>query len=187
MKMKANYQLLASIVLVATASGVHAQSAASATYIEAGIDATRLSASEFESFPTTGRLTLGHNLHPNLAIESTLIFTASEAVEGKNKTSKKKADQITYGVSGAALYLKPKMALSKDTEFFARVGYSSVRYSATINKSNIKNDSLGSFSYGVGIQTNITNKLYAVGSFTMLSKTKGAMAESVGVSLGYRF
>jgi opacity protein-like surface antigen len=187
MKMKAYCQLLASLVLAATASGVQAQSAASATYVEAGFDATRISADEFESFPTTGRLTLGHNLHPNLAIESTLIFTASEAVEGKDPKSKNKADEITFGVSGAALYLKPKMALSKDTEVFARLGYSSVRYSATINKSIVKDDPMGSFSYGVGVQTNITNKLYAQGSFTLLSKTKDTMAESVGVTLGYRF
>ena len=185
MKIKRNSCLLASLVLAA--AGAHAQSSASATYVEAGLDATVISAKDFESAPTTGRLTLGHNLHPNLAIEGSLIFTVSEAVQETKQKPTNKAAQDTFGLSGAALYLKPKMALSKDTEVFARIGYSSVKYSTTINKTSMELDPEGSFSYGVGIQTNISKNLFAQGSYTLLSKNKDIKAESLGVSLGYRF
>jgi opacity protein-like surface antigen len=182
--MKAKSKLLASFVLSAAVCGVHAQNA---TYVEAGLDATTISATNFESSPATGRFTLGHNLHPNLAIESSLIFTVAEAEQETKEKSKNKVAKDTFGVSGVALYLKPKMALSQYTEVFARVGYSSVKYSTTVDKTSIKGDPEGSFSYGVGIQTNISKNLFAQGSYTLLSKNNDIKSESLGVSLGYRF
>jgi hypothetical protein len=179
--MKTISRVLASLVLVATAGVASAQTAAKDFYVEGGLASTKLSETGIAVTPVTARVTLGKNINDNLAVEGAYVFTASKDSTKIGNTN------VDIGVSGYGLYLKPKFEVAKGTEVFARVGYSSVKYTASAGNTSVTGDTMSSFSYGAGMQTEINKDWYAQADYMVLSKKDGTTAKGFGVSAGYRF
>lgn len=185
--MKTSNRVLACLVLMTSVGMAHAQSASQNTYFEVGLGATSIKDGAFNITPITGQTTLGHNFHENLAIEGSLIFTVSERTEQNKAVDNNNKTEVGFGVAGLAVYLKPQLNLSKNTQVFARLGVSSIEGTGRQGQSTIFSDSHSSFSYGVGIQTAITKRIYGQLSYTLLSKKEEITFQTSGVSLGYRF
>ena len=94
---------------------------------------------------------------------------------------------VDVSVAGYGVYLKPKMEIAKDTEVFARVGYTSAKLTASSGNVSVTGDTVSSFSYGAGVQTVLTKDWYAQADYMIFSKKDGATSKGLGVSVGYRF
>lgn len=179
--MKTISRVLASLVLVATAGVAGAQSAAKDFYVEGGLAPMKISGEGLGVTPLAARLTLAKNINDNLAVEGVYAFTVSKDSQTFNNTN------IDIAVSGYGLYLKPKFAVAKDTEVFARVGYTSSKMTASVGRVSAESDTINSLSYGIGLQTSLTKDWYAQGDYMVFSKKDGVTAKGFGVSVGYRF
>lgn len=179
--MKTINRVLVSLVLVATAGVVSAQTAAKDFYFEGGLTPMKLSGSELSVTPVAARLTLGKNINANLAVEGVYVFTASkDSVKEQNVN-------IDIAVSGYGVYLKPKMEVTNGTEVFGRVGYTSAKLTASSGNVSITGDTVNSLSYGVGLQTEINKDWYAQADYMIFIKKDGDTAKGLGISAGYRF
>lgn len=179
--MKTISRLLASLVLVATSGVASAQAAAKDFYVEAGLVPMKISEDGVAVTPVVARLTFGKNINSNLAIEGVYAFTASKDSMQINNIN------VDVSVAGYGVYLKPKMEIAKDTEVFARVGYTSAKLTASSGNVSVTGDTVSSFSYGAGVQTVLTKDWYAQADYMIFSKKDGATSKGLGVSVGYRF
>jgi len=179
--MKTISRVLASLVLVATAGLASAQTAAKDFYVEGGLVPMKLSDDVLHATPVVARVTLGKDINENLAVEGVYAFTAAKDGATLANTN------VDIGVSGYGLYLKPKFTVAKDTEVFARVGYTSAKATASSGRVSVTSDTMNSFSYGVGLQVSLNKDWYAQGDYTVFSKKDGLTAKGFGVSVGYRF
>lgn len=179
--MKTINRVLTSLVLVASAGVVGAQSASKDFYVEGGLVPMKISGDALSVTPTVGRVILGKNINTNLAIEGAYAFTASK--------DSIKVDNINLdiSVSGYGVYLKPKMEVAKDTEVFARLGYTSSKFTASSGNVSVTGDTVNSVSYGAGVQTVLNKDWYAQADYMVFSKKDGVTAKGLGVSVGYRF
>lgn len=179
--MKTTNRMLTSLVLVASTGIASAQTAAKDFYVEGGLVPMKISGGSESVTPVVARLTLGKNINANLSIEGVYAFTASK--------DSMKVDNVNLdiGVSGYGVYLKPKMEIAKDTEVFARLGYSSAKVAASSGNVSVTGDTVNSVSYGFGIQTVLNKDWYAQADYMLFSKKDGDTAKGLGVSVGYRF
>lgn len=130
----------------------------------------------FAITPKLARLTVGKELDKNLALEGTYGLTVSKdsAVLGGVRYT---GEQRFYGA-----YLKPKMAVIKDVEAFARVGALHVKYedeAGALSKTKL--------SYGVGVQAQLTNDVYGQLDYMSYYKENGMTARGFTISIGTRF
>jgi hypothetical protein len=179
--MKTISRVLASLVLVATAGVASSQTAAKDFYVEGGLTPMKISDDEVSFTPVAARLTLGKNINANLAVEGVYVFTASKDSVTVSNTN------VDIAVSGYGIYLKPKMEVTKGTEVFGRVGYTSAKLTASLGNVSATSDNVNSLSYGVGLQTEINKDWYAQADYMMFSKKDGVTAKGFGISAGYRF
>lgn len=125
------------------------------------------------SKPEAIRFIVGKALHKNWAIEAMYTTTfAKDHMVGFD------GDVTNYGIS-----LKPKMALTDNTELFARLGvtHSNITAAAGNHRSS------GDFSYGVGVQTKFTSTVYGQLDYMHYQHKDGIRAQGYGISVGYRF
>jgi opacity protein-like surface antigen len=181
MFMKTISRVLASLVLVATAGVVSAQTAAKDFYVEGGLVPMKVTGSDLSITPIAARFTLGANINANLAVEGVYVGTASK--------DSVKVDNINVdvAVSGYGVYLKPKMEVAEGTEVFGRIGYTSAKLTASAGNVSVDGNTVSSLSYGAGVQTEINKNWYAQADYMIFSKKDGATAKGVGLSVGYRF
>lgn len=179
--MKTISRVLASLVLVATAGVVSAQTAAKDFYVEGGLVPMKITGGDLDVTPVAARLTLGKNINANLAVEGVYVFTAQK--------DSIKVDNINvdFAVSGYGVYLKPKMEVAKGTELFGRIGYTSAKMTASAGNVSVTGDTVNSLSYGAGLQTEINKDWYAQADYMLFSKKNGDTAKGFGISAGYRF
>jgi opacity protein-like surface antigen len=169
MFMKTISRVLASLVLVATASMANAQTAAKDFYVEGGLLGLKFADSKSSTTPLLARLTVGKEINRNLAVEGMAGFTLS------------KDEDLSATTTGA--FLKPKFEISKDVEAFARVG---VAHVATKYKT-------GSYSttkaaYGFGVQMQLNKNVYGQVDYMHYGKDDaGSNARGFTVSIGTRF
>lgn len=179
--MKTISRVLASLVLVAAAGVASAQTAAKDFYVEGGLGPMKISEPGLDITPIAARVTLGKNINNNLAVEGVYAFTAvKDSVNVQNIN-------VDIGVSGYGLYLKPKYEVTPGTEVFARLGYTSSKFTASAGNTSVTSGTINSVSYGVGAQTEINKDWYAQADYMMFSKKDGATTKGFGVSVGYRF
>jgi opacity protein-like surface antigen len=179
--MKTISRVLASLILVATAGIASAQTAAKHFYIEGGLVPMKITGDGLSVTPIALRATLGKNINDNLAVEGVYVLTASkDSVKVQNVN-------VDIAVSGYGVYLKPKMEVTKGTEVFGRFGYTSAKLTASAGRVSADSDTVNSFSYGAGVQTEINKDWYAQADYMVFSKKDGATAKGFGISAGYRF
>ena len=181
--MKTISRVLASLVLVATAGVANAQTAAKDFYVEGGLVPMKISGDGVDVTPVAARVTLGKNINDNLSVEGVYVFTASkDSVKVQNINA-----NADVAVAGYGVYLKPKFAVSKGTEVFGRIGYTSAKMTASVGNVSVTGDTVNSLSYGAGLQTEINKDWYAQADYMVFSKKDGGTTKGFGVSAGYRF
>ncbi len=179
--MKTISRVLASLVLVATAGVASAQTAAKDFYFEGGLVPMKITGDDLDVTPVAARLTLGKDINANLAVEGVYVFTASkDSIKVRNVN-------VDISIAGYGLYLKPKMEVTKGTEVFGRVGYTSAKLTASAGNVSVTGDTVNSLSYGVGVQTEINKDWYAQADYMLFTKKDGDTAKGFGISAGYRF
>ncbi len=187
--MKTISRVLASLVLVATAGVASAQSAPKDFYVEGGLVPMKITGDGLDVTPVAARFTLGKDINANLAVEGVYVFTASkDSVKMLNTNTNTNTNvDVDVAVSGYGVYLKPKFEVAKDTEVFARIGYTSAKLTASVGNISATGDTVNSVSYGAGFQTQINKDWYAQADYMVFSKKDGGTAKGFGVSAGYRF
>lgn len=179
--MKTISRVLASLILVATAGVAGAQTASKDFYVEGGLTPMKISEPGLSVTPVVARVVLGKTINNNLAVEGVYAFTAAKDSLTEQNTN------IDIGVSGYGVYLKPKYEVAPGTEVFARIGYTSSKFTASAGNVSVTSGTYNSVSYGVGAQTEINKDWYAQADYMMFSKKDGTTTKGLGVSVGYRF
>ena len=100
-------------------------------------------------------------------------------------TTVSKDNRVGYdaSVSHFGIFIKPKMALTDNTEAFVRVGAVRADITAATGASHKGND----LAYGLGIQTNFTKSVYGQLDYMNAYERSGVAAKGYTVSLGARF
>jgi len=166
---------LASLAVLC-ATGALAQSSASSGngfYAELGYSPVEVFGAGGDAKPTGARLVVGYELNKNMGLEA--MYTGNTTKDGR----------VGYDASftGFGLMLKPKAALSEDTEVFARVG--AMRADITASSSGTSSDT--DFAYGLGVQTNFNKSVYGQLDYMRSYDRNSISAKGYTLSLGIRF
>lgn len=159
-----------------TITGAQAQSLHAADYSyysEIGYSPVDVSGTGGNATPHAVRLLFGNVINKNLGLEAMYSTTVS-------KDSRQGYD-ASY--SGFGIFLKPKMAVTENTEVFARVGVLRADITASSNGSHTGSD----FAYGLGVQTNITQSVYGQLDYMHSYDRDSVAAKGYTLSLGMRF
>lgn len=170
----ARIMALASLV-VWSATGALAQSSASSGngfYAELGYSPVEVYGAGGDAKPTGARLVVGYELNKNMGIEAMYTGTTKDARVGYDAS-----------FTGFGLMLKPKAALSEDTEVFARVG--AMRADITASSSGTSSDT--DFAYGLGVQTQFNKSVYGQLDYMRSYDRNSISAKGYTLSLGIRF
>lgn len=170
--------------LFLTVIGVNAQ-----PYVElgyTGVTATYgILGSELKSSPNAIRGILGYELNQNLSIEGLVgsgLESSSVKVDGINVNGATTKINNFYG-----LYLKPKSKVTDRTEFFARIGASKAKGTATVAGLGSASESETSFSYGAGFSYTFSpNTSWNLDYMSYINKD-GFKANGFTLGLGYKF
>lgn len=157
-------------------SGAQAQSQiamGNGYYGELGYSQMKVTGAGGNSEPDAARYLLGSELNANMGLEATYTSTMA------------KDTRVGYegSVSYFGIFLKPKMALTADTEVFARIGAVRADITAAVGDSHKGND----LAYGLGIQTKFTQSLYGQLDYMNAYDRSGVTAKGYTLSLGLRF
>lgn len=157
-------------------TGAQAQSRTAADngyYGEIGYSPVDVSGAGGSATPHTLRFLVGNELNKNLALEGLYITTTS------------KDARVGYDASirGFGIFLKPKMALSENTEVFARAGVMRAEITAATGGAHTGTD----IAYGLGIQTNFTKSVYGQLDYMQSYDRDSVAAKGYTLSLGTRF
>ena len=174
--MKKLHLIAMATLAVVCVSGAQAQSrqpSDNGYYGEIGYSPMEVSDSRGNAKPSAIRLLIGNEMNKNLGIEAMLISTVS------------KDSHVGYdgSISSVGLLLKPKIALTDNTELFARVGVMRAEITASKMGSQIGTD----LAYGVGIQTSVTKSVYVQLDYMNAYEHDGVAAKGYTLSLGTRF
>jgi opacity protein-like surface antigen len=174
--MKKLHLIAIASLAVLCATGAQAQSRTAADngyYGEIGYSPVDVSGVSGSATPLTLRFLVGNELNKNLALEGMYITTTS------------KDTRVGYDASikGFGLFLKPKMALTENTEVFARAGVMRTEIIASPRGSHTGTD----VAYGLGIQTNFTKSVYGQLDYMHSYDRDSVAAKGYTLSLGTRF
>ena len=168
--MKTISRVLASLILVATASLACAQVKAPANngyYAEAGLLGLKFKSNDSSDTPRLARFVVGKDINANLAVEAMGAFTIDKA----NGLS---ANEL-------AVFAKPKFMINKDTNAFIRVGVARTGYSY---------DQSGHFNraaFGFGVETQLTKDVYGQVDYMHYTKSGDLIVRGFTGSVGTRF
>ena len=142
-------------------------------YAEVGYSQVKVSGAGGNAKPDAVRLLIGKDLSKNLGLEAMYTTTVSKDSRAGYDAS----------VSNFGVFLKPKMALTDNTEIFARVGAMRADITAAPGASHKGND----MAFGVGIQTNFTQSVFGQLDYMNSYERSGVAAKGFTVSLGARY
>jgi hypothetical protein len=150
-------------------------------YAEIGYTPLEIKFDNVNLKPNLARLIVGKDVHENLAIEAMAATTVA-----KDKYSEKNIE-IKTSATAYGLYLKPKVALTKDTELFARLGFANtqLKLEGKSGDSSTGNDS--SASYGIGITTKFSKDVYGGLDYVTYYSKDGTNISGLTASIGVRF
>ena len=126
--------------------------------------------------PQLARAMVGVNVHDNLSVEGMAAVTVvSDTYQN-----------VDISANAWGVFLKPKFQVTQDTQVFARVGHVSSELKASV--SNYSASLSGSdVGYGLGVQTQITSKVYGQIDYMSYYNKNGFEAKGFTVSVGTRF
>ncbi len=168
--------LIATAALAALcATGAQAQSrmAENGYYGEIGYSSVDVTGAGGGATPQTLRFLVGTELNKGLGLEALYLTTVS------------KESRVGYDASvrGLGIFVKPKMALTENTEVFARLGAMRADITAGTGGSRTGTD----FAYGLGIQSNFSKTMYGQLDYMQSYDKDGVSAKGYTLSLGTRF
>ena len=121
--------------------------------------------------PQLARAVVGVNVHDNLSVEGMAAVTVvSDTYQN-----------VDISANAWGVFLKPKFQVTQDTQVFARVGYVSSELKASVSTSG------SDVGYGLGVQTQITSKVYGQIDYMNYYNKNGFEAKGFTVSVGTRF
>ena len=150
-------------------------------YAEIGYTPLEIKFDNVKLKPNLVRLVVGKDVHENLAIEAmaaTTIAKDTQSIQG----TELKTSATAYG-----LYLKPKVALTKDTELFMRLGYVNTQLKFEGSSSSFLTESDSSASYGIGITTKFSKDVYGGLDYVTYYSKDGTNISGLTASIGVRF
>ena len=164
------------------AGAAHAQQAKAPLYGEIGYTQLKYSAPGFpDAKPGMLRGIIGYDLHPNIALEGMLGFGVKDDSFNIMGVDLNVKAQHAYGV-----FVKPKINPTKELELFARVGYT--RFKTKVSVLGVSGSSSeGDFSYGAGLNYNITPTTHIGVDYINYYKKDGAKIDGLTVGVGFRF
>jgi opacity protein-like surface antigen len=174
--MKKLHIIATATLAVLCATGAQAQSRTSLDngyYGEIGYSSVDVTGAGGSATPHTVRFLVGNELNKNFGLEGMYITTTS------------KDTRVGYDatIKGLGVFLKPKMALSENTEVFARAGIMRAEITASASGSHTGTD----VAYGLGIQTNFTKSVYGQLDYMQSYDRDSIAAKGYTLSLGTRF
>lgn len=175
-------KLLGIAACLLMAGAAHAQQANQALYGEIGYTQLKYSAAGVpDAKPGMLRGIIGYDLHPNFALEGMLGFgVKDDSVNFMGVNFDVKA-QHAYGV-----FVKPKINPTKDLELFLRMGYS--RFKTKVSVLGVSaSDSDGDFSYGGGLNYNVSPSTFIGVDYMNYFKKDGGKIDGLTVGVGFRF
>ena len=107
--------------------------------------------------------TLGLGLEYNPLASNEATWTIRESTSGASEVGKAKVSNTT------AVYLKPGMAIDKDSLIYAKLGYVSIKTSSTDTSGATESGNTNAYSIGVGYRKDFSNTLYVFGEASALS------------------
>lgn len=126
-------------------------------------------------------LTVGYDLHPNMAIEGMLAFAVGD--DSVRFGGRQVTGELDYS---AGLFAKPKFKVTEGFEVFARLGWARSEISASGLEASVSDDG-SDFAYGLGVQFNVTKNAYVTGSYMRLYDKSDVKINGRSIGLGYRF
>lgn len=178
LKMKNSTHALVALLAVMAVGAASAQTMKkdSGYYGEVGYTPISIGDSAITFKPKLARFIVGKDIHENLAIEGMYATTLS----------KDSQQGVDVSASGYGIFLKPKMEIAKDTEAFARVGWSKTEVKAS-GLGGSTSGSESDVSYGLGVQTKFTKDVYGQVDYMNYYKKDGVTAKGFTLSVGTRF
>lgn len=173
--MKKLHIIAIATLAVLSITGAQAQSSnkGNGYFGEIGYSQVKVSGDGGSAKPDAVRLLIGNEINKNLDIEAMYTSTVSK----ENRVGYQ-ASVNTFGI-----LLKPKLALTENTDVFARVGAVRADITASTNGSHTATD----LAYGIGIQTNFSKSVYGQIDYLNQYDRGGISAKGYTVSLGTRF
>ena len=149
-------------------------------YGEIGYSAIKFDDGSSTPTPKLARLIVGKNFNENLDIEGMAALTVSK--------DSWKEGAVSGELSGKnfGIFAKPKLEITKATEFFGRLGFSRTSWKSN-SAAGDTNDSFTKLAYGVGIQTQFTKDVHGQVDYMNLGKKDGVSAKGFTFSVGTRF
>ena len=168
---------LAGFTLTALALPAQAKGYSAASYI--ALDGTALSIDDGvadDITPLGLRVRLGTRLGRNLDLEAQFGGGSEDTVD--------RFDEVSASYIG--LYAKGYLPLGRYSALFGLAGASAVEISQTINNREFDDDKV-SLSYGVGLETQLTNRLDLSADFMQYSLEDDAFSEVSAFNLGLKY
>jgi hypothetical protein len=107
--------------------------------------------------------TLGLGLEYNPLASSEATWRLRESISGASEVGKSKISNTT------GVYLKPGMAIDKDTLIYAKLGYFSAKTSTTDSSGVTESSNVNAYTIGVGYRKDFSKAVFAFGEASALS------------------
>ena len=170
-----------------TAFAITATAAQAQIYGEVGYTALTAkdtsSATTYKASPSALGVTVGYEVHKNVAVEAMGVFGISGDNIKKNGTStsdKFKVDS-SYGV-----FVKPKAMLGENFEIFGRLGYMNTKVS-NAGASSSSSLTKSSLAYGLGANYYVTKTTYLTVNYMNLYNKDSVKIDGITFGLGMKF
>jgi len=126
--------------------------------------------------PMGFRFRLGTPVGDNLDIEGHFGFAGDSSAAAYDE----------FGSSYAGVYLKGYLPLGFNSALYALGGYSMVALSQTVDNREF-NDERHGFSYGVGLETSLSERIDLTADYTRYVRDEGLFEDISAVSFGLKF
>jgi hypothetical protein len=107
--------------------------------------------------------TLGLGLEYNPLASSEASWRIRESISGASEVGKYKISNTT------AVYLKPGMAIDKDSLIYAKLGYVSVKTSSTDSSGVTESSNVNAYTIGIGYRKDFSKAVFAFGEASAIS------------------
>ena len=170
-----------------TAFAVTATAAQAQIYGEVGYTSLTAkdtsSATTYKASPSALGVTVGYDVHKNVAVEAMGLFGINENTIKENGTSTSNKFKVnsSYGV-----FLKPKTMLGENFEIFGRLGYMNTKRS--VSGANFSaSEASSSLAYGLGANYYVTKTTYLTVNYMNLYNKDSVKIDGVTFGLGMKF
>lgn len=125
-----------------------------------------------------------HGLRLRLGLRISEVFDLEAHLGGG--TDRQTASFDEFGTSYAGAYLKAYLPIGQRSALFGLAGLAGIEYSQRINRQDFT-DSQSGFSYGFGLETQLTDRLDLSADYILYSNAEGPYSELSAVNFGIKW